>query len=366
MMRFLGRWACVLLLMAMACGAVAQKLPIRGLTAMGSPKSEGGSGGPDNSMHELFVHAGMYRGAVINVLWKQLEPKVGVFDFSSIDAGMKNVAKYNAQYPATPAVAKLRVFVGADVPAWLMPLTHGPLTVGHKGESESFAGWWTPAYRAEWKKLNDALAAKYDADPLMGEVAAASCATFTDESFIYPHAPEMLKTLHAAGFTDAAEKACLMGAVEDYSGWTKTPLDLTFSPYEAGDSGTAVRDDSFTLAVMKEWREKLGARGVISNHSLQSPVSPPLVLIYAQLKEVGPPIELQTASEGVIEHGKEQNGQPGAARDKSLPPFMDWNQVIQNGIDIGAGEIEIWTTVEGGGHAKISSAMLKAWAAKLE
>lgn len=76
--------------------------------------------------------------------------------------------------------------------------------------------------------------------------------------------------------------------------WKLTPLDIAFSPYLAVDSGRPVRDDSFSLAVMKYWRNRLGERGVISNHSVQDPVPDGLKAIYEQLKKVGPPIELQS------------------------------------------------------------------------
>ncbi len=317
-------------------------------------------------MRELFVHPGIYKGAVINVRWAQIEPKQGVFDFSAIDEGLRTIAKYNAEHPSTPVAGKLRVFAGMNVPVWLMPLSRGPLEFEHNGQVIRIAGWWTPEYRREWKALQDALAAKYDADPLMGEVAASSCSTVTAESFIFPHGPVAIKTLKSAGFTDAAEKACLMGAVDDFAAWKLTPLDIAFSPYFAIDSGRPVRDDPFSLSVMKFWRSRLAERGIISNHSVQDPIADGLKLVYAQLKEVGPPIELQTASQGVIQNGKVHNGQPGPSRPKNLPPFMDWNKVIQNALDTGAGEIELWTTVEAGGQARITTEMLQSWANKLK
>jgi len=340
------------------------KKPIHGLTTMG-PTAFNAHGGDsvDNGMAELTAHPGVYKGAVINAIWKMLEPKDGVYDFSSIDAGLRSIAKYNAAHPKTPVVGKLRVYAGPNVPDWLMKLTGGPYPISNDTHgNETIAGYWTPEYKTKWQALQMTLAAKYDADPLMGEVAASSCSSFTDESFIYPKRPSDQIAMRAHGFNDAAERACLLGAIQDYDVWKVTPVDLTFSPYFKTDTLPPVRDDTFTLQVMEAWRGHFGNRGVISNHSVQDPVTDNLKPVFAQLHQVGPPIELQTASQGVISHGKETNGQPGASRDKSLPPLMDWNKVIQNALDTGAGEIEIWTTVEGGGRAQITGPMLKAWA----
>ena len=348
--------------------SAAAKPAIHGLTAMGSTafNHPGSKRPPDNDMGELFVHPGVYRGAVINTTWRLLEPAQGAYDFSTIETGLRAVAKYNAAHPATPAVAKLRVYSGINVPAWLMPLTGGPFMVTGERESAPISGYWTPAYRKAWRTLQAALAAKYDANPLMGEVASSSCSAMTDESFIYPKNAVSLGPMHAAGFNDEAEKACLLGMADDYAAWKLTPVDETFSPYAASDHPPAVRDDAVVLQVMHRWREVFGERGVLSNHSVQDPLTANLKPIFAELKQMGPPIELQTASQAVITHGKESNGQPGTSRPKDLPPLMDWNNVIQNALDVGAGEIEIWTTVEGGGQAQISYAMLKNWATKLQ
>ena len=344
------------------------KAPIHGLTSMGATgfNTPGSGRKPINDMAELFAHPGVYKGGVINVMWKQLEPNPEAFDFGSIDAGLRALAKYNAVHPSTPAVGKLRVWSGPNVPAWIMPLTGGPYNVeGGHGELQ-IAGYWTAEYKKAWTALQTALAARYDADPLVGEVASSSCSSATDESFIYPKGVESQKSMRAHGFDDAAERACLLGMADDYDAWKLTPIDETFSPYIETDTKPNHRDDSFTIKAMRVWREHFGERGVISNHSVQDPITDNLKPIFAQLKEVGRPMELQTASQGVIQHGKEINGQPGAARDKSLPPLMDWNRVIQNAIDNGANEIEIWNTVEGGGQAKINQAMLSAWASKLQ
>ena len=347
---------------------VAPKKPIRGLTSMGITAFNAEPGKRDvvNDQAELFAHPGVYKGSVLNVVWRELEPKQGVFDFASIEQGLKTLRKYNAANPKTPAVAKLRIWSGGNSPQWVMTLSGGPYPVtGKKGEV-NIAGYWTPEYIRAWRDLQAALAAKYDADPLVGEVASSSCSAVTDESFILPKGAKSQKKMREHGFNDAAEQACLLGMADDYAAWKLTPVDETFSPYIKTDGGKNERDDSFDLKVMHAWRDHFGDRGVLSNHSVQDPLTENLKPTFEQLKSMGQPIELQTASQGVIQHGKESNGQAGEARDPHLAPLMDWNNVIQNAIDLGANEIEIWNTVDGGGQAKISYAQLKSWAAELK
>jgi len=348
-------------MMAAVCAQAATtaevKTPIHGLTSMGKIGAD-----VVNDQAELFAHPGVYRGSTINEPWRTLEPKEGKFDFSSIDEGLRALAKYNSLYKKTPAVAKIRVWSGTGAPDWLMKRTGGPYHVMGGHGPIDIGGYWTAEYKKQWTALQTALAEKYDANPLVGEVGASSCSTMTDEAFIFPHDQVSQKKMRENGFSDDAERTCLLTMMTDYDAWKLTPVDETFGPFISSDTTPHVLDLSFSLKVMQVWREHFGGRGVISNHSVQDPITKGLQPIFEQLKEVGQPIEIQTASQGVIQSGKVINGQPGGARDKSLPPLMDWNKVIQNALDYDANEIEIWNTVEGGGQAKISYEMLKAWA----
>ena len=287
------------------------KKPIRGLTSMGLTGFNSASNRPIvNNQAELFSHPGVYKGSTINVIWKDLEPRPGVYDFSSIELGLKALAKYNAAHPSTPAVAKLRVWSGTHVPAWLIPITGGPFLDDTKQGHLELAGYWTPVYRAHWKALQAALAAKYDADPLVGEVGSSSCSAATDESFILPKGAEVQKQMRAKGFTDAAERACLLGMVDDYDPWKLTPVDETFSPYINTDVQPHQRDDSFSLEVMKVWRAHFGERGVISNHSVQDPITENLKPIFCAV-EICRPADRATdrvAGRNSARQGRERSG----------------------------------------------------------
>ncbi len=122
--------------------AAAAKMPLRGLVSMGSEDFVTRAGGiPDNGMEEINAHPAVYAGAVINLTWAQLEPSEGTFDDSAIDAALATIAAYNAKYPSTPVVAKLRVFAGQHVPAWVMAAAGGPITIDGTSGSEGIAAF---------------------------------------------------------------------------------------------------------------------------------------------------------------------------------------------------------------------------------
>ena len=88
---------------------------LKGLVTQGSTPSPGSL--PANTFAELNAHPQVYSAAVIDLYWSQLEPSQGVFDDSALVSALASLAAYNAKYPATPVVAKLRIFMGLGTPA---------------------------------------------------------------------------------------------------------------------------------------------------------------------------------------------------------------------------------------------------------
>lgn len=213
------------------------KPPLCGLVAMGPLRFLVAGGPPDNSLREVTAHPGLYAGAVLNVTWAELEPGRGRFDFATIDRGLARVAADNAAGNAGPALrAKLRVFAGRAAPDWVKAMSGGMTTVQGTRFTMEVPRFWTAPYRQAWQELQQALATRYDADPRLAEVAVSSCATLSDEPFVLPATQAGIAALHQAGFTDAAYRACLAGAIEDYAPWRRTALDYTFAPFRDTDS----------------------------------------------------------------------------------------------------------------------------------
>jgi hypothetical protein len=319
------------------------KQPLHGLVSMGATGFVTESGGiPDNGMEEINAHPNVYAGAVINVTWSQLEPAQGTFDDSAIDAALATIAQYDAAHPAAPVSAKLRVFAGPHVPAWVMSVAGGPITITGTNGPEQIAAFWTSGYDLAWRALQQHLASVYDASSSIGEVAVSSCSSLTAEPFVIALDPASLTAMRAYGFDDTALMACLNGAASDYSSWTATPLDFTFNEFRLSDGSSLVADPSFTTSVMQSFRSAIGSRAVIANHGLQSPLASGAVPVYDEIAALGPAIEFQTIS-----------------------PTVDWTTAFALGLTYHPTEVEIWQTTAAGGPANLSLAQLQEFAAEL-
>jgi hypothetical protein len=114
----------------------------------------------------------------------QLEPSRGRFDFATLDASLATVTAYNQARSEATLGVRLRVFAAYAAPQWAKGLDGAPITVpahlpGNTGGT--LGQWWKPGYRSAWAELQQALAGRYDTNPLVREVAVSSCTTLTAE-----------------------------------------------------------------------------------------------------------------------------------------------------------------------------------------
>jgi hypothetical protein len=340
MLRSMRRLIALILCAAAAAvpAAAAPKPPLCGLVAMGRVHFQKTGDDPDNSLKEPNAHPGIYVGAVILAKWSQLQPTPGALDTTTIDTGLAAIRRYNAAHPRTPLAAKLRIFAGPSAPAWAKSTGGAPVTVTIDGAPAQIGRFWAPPYRDAWRQLQQSLAARYDTDPLIAEVAASSCAVATAEPFGVHVFADSLPALRAAGFSDAAYKACLVGVADDYAAWQHTPIDYTFGIFRDTDSGSPVRDPEFTIQAMKTWRARMDGRGVLATHGLRAPLPAGLEPIYQTMQALGPPISFQT-----------------------LQPHIDLDAAVRLGLAYRPTEIEIWDTAAAGGPAEITQPMLQSW-----
>jgi hypothetical protein len=346
-MRVFGWWLAAAMGAGVAGAQTPVKQPIQGLVSMGLLHFQTHPGEiPADALLEARVHPDVYAGVVINVLWSQLEPERGKFDHRYIEHALEEIRAYNKAHAKHPVVGKLRVDSGRQAPAWAMALD-GPAVIvqdNHDPAAVPVGRYWTANYAKAWSELQADLAAAYDANPLVGEVGISSCSTVTDEPFVPAGSPESRKNLAAAGLTDELREHCLMHAWEDYSAWKLTPMDYPVNPYRRpGAAASEEGQPVFTIAVMKAFRAALGGRAVIGNHGLQSTLKVAAVPLYAEFRQIGPPLELQFFS-----------------------PKVDPDASVQLGLATGATEIEVWHTKDAGGLCAVSYAMLERWAAEMK
>ena len=328
---------------ATAATAAAQlKAPLVGLVVMGDihfHRQDGGLAHP--SLEELRPFPDIFGGVVINITWEQLEPTRGVLHTEAIDRVLGEMRTYNQAHPRCPIGARLRVWPGPNAPAWAKNLGGAPVSVLHREMPISVGRFWAKPYRDAWRELQLRLAARYDSEPLIREISNTSGSSITCEAMLLPGDSRSIKNLLAAGFTDKQYQACLGESSADYAGWVTTRVEWPCNPYRAITSGKTQADPEFTLKLMRHWRQTLGSRGILGNYALAKPLPDHLLVIYAELRRLGPPIALETQS----------------------PGGLDWEGTLRLGLSYGASSIELWSGTKFGGIETKTPQILRAWAA---
>jgi hypothetical protein len=315
------------------------------------------TGSANNTLDELSIRQGVFGGLVVQVLWSQLQPNSSSdFDTTVIDQALAAVSQYNltaAQLPAPnnrQVGVRLRVFSGCYAPNWAESLGGSgfPISTSHyNGTSTvncSLGPFWdsTSSYTAAWRQLQVQLAAKYDTNPLVQEVAVTSCTSYTAEPFYLPNdATTVVQPLLDSGYSDAAYQQCLENAVADYAPWQTTRLEFTFNPFTGLSLPESdVADVALSERVMRECRQTVGRRCILSNHDLDTtpPSAGTILPLYALERKLGPNITFQTY----------------------VVAPADYEGTLRRGISLGAGSIEIWQ--EPKGFEAQSIATLQNWA----
>jgi hypothetical protein len=312
---------------------------------MGAYRFVGSNEEPDNSLSAVTQKKGQLQGIVILATWRSLQPTPNseLPANNQIDQGLAAVRKYNAENPDAPLAVKLRVWGGAYAPDWVMNESGGRFDLVHtnvngKTKNMTLGHVWTAAYRARWVHLQELLAAKYDAEPLVHEVAATSCMMFTAEPFFIDTHPGALEPLRKAGLTDADYKACLNHIVDDYAAWKTTRFETPLNPFESTDGAKPQHELAFTLAWIRDCHQRGGERCVLDNHDLEAEEGgPDYRRMLDAMKSSGADVEFQTFRETPT----------------------DTAGTIRHAVDTGASSVELWQDY--GGFPKMTNAELKQY-----
>src|SRR5260370_817249 len=169
--RFVTVIVCTLFSAASLLGAET-KTPIRGLVSMGAMKFAATGTDPVNTLEPLDARPGIFGGIVILATWRELQKTAasGLEENNTIDKALEEVRAYNRKNPNKPLAVKLRVWSGFVAPDWAKEIGGPPIKVFHK-EARTLGRFWSPPYRKAWAHFQELLAAKYDKEPLIREVA---------------------------------------------------------------------------------------------------------------------------------------------------------------------------------------------------
>lgn len=273
----------------------------------------------------------LIHGYVVDVAWASLQPTQGgaLVHPNAIDTAIAYAKAHNM-------ALKLRVAAGTGAPAWAKSLDGAPIPVKYtaatKGKAGVVAGtigrFWLPKFGAAYQDLQNKLAAAYDDVPQIRETDVTRCATIFEETYLRnTKLAENATTLLRAGFTRALDDVCHNQQIQAHTVWKHTRSDVSFNTYQAIASDGSVKGDlTYTLSQMDYCRQILGARCVLSNHSLSSTrlADKDMIAIYGKMKAMAAsgPFALQTATAAKI---------------------GDWNKAITWAVTSGASSIELPT-----------------------
>lgn len=282
----------------------------------------------------------VFGGIVLNATWAEMQRQSGgALTTARLDQALNQVRTYNAAHPTAPLGVKLRIFAGNQAPSWAKAIAGGPVTIQRNPQGcpsgncpITIGKVWNPQYIAAWRAFQGLAAARYDAVPLIRSVAVTSCTMQTDEPFVMPVGQPA-----PAGYTDAAGRACLRGAVDDYAAWRRTPIDLTLNVFQQIQTGGI--DPSFTLAVMNACRAKLGKRCELGNHAFEANMRPANAKVVAAISAKGAPIHYQTEGPAV--------------------PGFDWSATVQAARRYNATALELWPDAKFGGFTTLTIAEMQ-------
>lgn len=328
--------------------ATGKKPPLQGLIDMQDIAWHDVQGGEPaftiDDLNQTFT--GLFGGVVINATWDVMQPaQGGALNTTQIDSALAQIQTYNANNPQHPLGVKLRIYAGSSAPMWAQSIDGPPIPIQRNaggctsGNCPLTIGRvWDPNYIAAWTAFQTLVAAKYDSNPLIRQVAVTSCTTQTDEPFVATSDKASKTAIDAAGYTDGAYQTCLTGAASatgDYAAWKTTLIDYTFNTFTSMQVGGGV-SNAFTQSIMTTCKNSLGAQCIVDNHALMEPLNPGDSIVYSTMQTLGTTVNFQTQA--------------------PVPMGCQWTATIARGVQVGAVSIEVWPEAKFKGYDSLTSA----------
>jgi len=286
-------------------------------------------GGICDRQHEArSAYLGVVNCFVVQADWSALQPTQGgpIAANNVIDQAIASVNQRNAANPGLNLRIKLRVSAGVAAPDWAKQLDGAPVTLKDP-QTGALIGtvprFWTSGFGAAYDNLMQQLAARYDSAPALLEVAVSRCTTQFAEPFLrQANDPDNRAAYLAAGYTTAADEACLQAQLDTHARlWLHTRSGVAFSPFQTLDSSGVHQDEAFTEHIMDSCRSVLGARCVLGNNTISSPLpGGSYTSMYQHIAALGGPISFQTATAAKI---------------------GDWQATLNWAVEEGTGMVEL-------------------------
>jgi hypothetical protein len=264
---------------------------------------------------------------VPNIEWRVIEPSPGVYRFDSIYSLIEKAR-------ASGDVLRLRIYAGRLAPDWTRQ-QFGSVTMCDPidGICAAVPKWWTTGYMDAYARLQQRLAAEFDANPTIRAVTISGAMTIYAEPFIRGlQDPRTRANLLASGYTKEKDQVAHLRAVESHRVWATTGQILTINPWQyINPDGKFGFNVEFTKTVMNRVREVFGSRGILQNNSMRSSwltdhMPGGYDEMFAHMSALGPPISFQTAR---------------TSRVGDLTMVLDWMLGMRaHGVELKAGAVD--------------------------
>ena len=243
---------------------------------------------------------------VVRADWADVQPVDGPLpDGNPIDVALATARQLNAADPTLGLRLKLRIFAGSGAPEWAKELDGPPLTLcdpAALSDCATVPRFWTDRFRDAYQRLQDLLAARYDAAPEILDTVVDRCSTLSAEPLLRQATlAANLGEYDRAGYSAALDDRCQRQELDAHRAWATTRSSLALNPYQridtAADPPGMKTDESYTETVMAACRQTLGSACVLGNNSIRDrSLGPVYDQMYAAMAALGPPLSFQTAS----------------------------------------------------------------------
>ena len=241
-------------------------------------------------------------GLVVQVEWKHLQQtrNGGISSNNVIDQAIAAVKDWNANNDNQLGL-KIRVFAGVYSPKWLTQHVHnGQLKLrncenGTNATKDEVCGlkvyfknnksgilpsYWKPSFRTAWEDFQTKLAAKYNSEEVVQEIAVSGCMTHHAETmwrnkgdYNRPDGRHNIEAMMDVGLTLAKDKECLNWQIEVAADkWPNTYIGMAYNMWnnyriENGELKWTL-GRQFTEELMQKCIDEAGHFCVLGNNSL--------------------------------------------------------------------------------------------------
>ncbi|MGI2258033.1 hypothetical protein [Shewanella sp. GXUN23E] len=217
-------------------------------------------------------------GIVVQVEWAHLQTtKDGEITSNNvIDQAITAVTQWNDAHPNNKLGIKLRVFAGIYSPAWVGKET-GQFYAQYKNGKEGYLPffWKSKLFRPLWNTFQTKLAAKYDGNPLIREVAVSGCMTHNAETmWRNPNdnnrddGRKNIDIMRDNGLTLAKDENCLEWEIRIAANkWKNTHIGMAYNMWKDYENGWALKPE-FVNSLMDYCLAQAPGRCVLGNNSL--------------------------------------------------------------------------------------------------